>query len=141
MIRVKDKDVSLKFYQDVMGMELIRDMKNPDNKFDLYFLAYTHGTNPPNQNYREGILELTYNYGTEEDKDFKYHSGNTEPQGFGHICMSVDNLDAACERFDRLGVKWQKRLTDGRMKSVAFILDPDGYWIEIIQNEKLKGKM
>lgn len=52
----------------------------------------------------------------------------------------MDNLEAACQRFDDLKVNWKKRLTEGRMKNVAFILDPDGYWIEIIQNERLAGK-
>jgi len=52
--------------------------------------------------------------------------------------VSVDDLDAACKRFEDLKVNWKKRLTDGRMKNVAFILDPDNYWIEVIQNESLK---
>jgi lactoylglutathione lyase len=56
------------------------------------------------------------------------------------VGVSVDDLDAACKRFEELGVNWKKRLTDGRMKNVAFVLDPDNYWIEIIQNEKLKGR-
>jgi catechol 2,3-dioxygenase-like lactoylglutathione lyase family enzyme len=56
------------------------------------------------------------------------------------IGVSVDDLDAACKRFEDLGVNWKKRLTDGRMKNVAFVLDPDNYWIEVIQNEKLKGR-
>ncbi len=54
------------------------------------------------------------------------------------IGVSVDDIDAACKRFDDERVGWKKRLTDGRMKNVAFILDPDGYWIEIIQNERMK---
>jgi hypothetical protein len=54
--------------------------------------------------------------------------------------VSVDNLNAAMERLEGLEVNWKKRLTDGRMRDVAFILDPDSYWIEIIQNEKLKPK-
>lgn len=52
--------------------------------------------------------------------------------------VSVDDLNAACERFEGLNVNWKKRLTDGRMRTVAFILDPDNYWIEVIQNEALK---
>lgn len=56
------------------------------------------------------------------------------------IGVSVDDLDAACKRFDDLGVNWKKRLTDGRMRNVAFILDPDNYWIEVVQNENLRGK-
>lgn len=52
--------------------------------------------------------------------------------------VSVDNLEAACARFDERGVTWKKRLTDGKMQNIAFILDPDGYWVEIVQNEALK---
>lgn len=52
----------------------------------------------------------------------------------------MDNIDAACERFEGLSVDWKKRLTDGRMKNVAFVLDPDGYWIEIVQNERFSGQ-
>ena len=50
----------------------------------------------------------------------------------------MDDLDAACARFEEKGARWKKRLTDGRMKEVAFLLDPDGYWVEIIQNQRLK---
>lgn len=143
MIRVKSSSSSLLFYQEIMGMKLLRTSEHPDAKFNLYFLGYDNGADPSakdSQAKREGILELTWNYGTESDESFKYHNGNDEPQGFGHICVSVDDLDAACKRFDDLKVKWKKRLTDGRMKNVAFLLDPDGYWIEVIQNEKLKER-
>ncbi|KAG9232399.1 lactoylglutathione lyase-like protein [Amylocarpus encephaloides] len=147
MIRVKDQEKSLRFYKEVMGMELFRTSENSSANFNLYFLGYpgskgipttsVHGVNATAE--REGLLELTWNYGTEKDADFKYHNGNEEPQGFGHICITVDDLDAACQRFEDLGVNWKKRLTDGRMKSVAFILDPDNYWIEVIQNESLSS--
>ncbi|KAI9818870.1 MAG: Lactoylglutathione lyase [Pycnora praestabilis] len=149
MIRVKDAEKSLRFYQKTMGMELVRTNENPDNGFNLYFLAYpssaasipketANGVNP--RAFREGLLELTWNYGTEKDESFKYHDGNSEPQGFGHIAVTVDDLDAACSRFEEQKVSWKKRLTDGRMKNVAFVLDPDGYWIEVVQNEKLKKR-
>lgn len=59
---------------------------------------------------------------------------------YAALGVSVDNIDAACERFEGLNVNWKKRLTDGRMKNVAFVLDPDGYWIEVVQNEKFSGK-
>ncbi|MCJ1253488.1 Lactoylglutathione lyase [Lignoscripta atroalba] len=146
MIRVKDHTASLNFYQEVMGMTLTRTSENSSASFNLYFLGYPgdkpvsessqNGTNPGAE--REGLLELTWNYGTEKDADFKYHDGNAEPQGFGHIAIAVDDIDAACKRFEEKGVNWKKRLTDGRMKNVAFVLDPDGYWIEVVQNEKLK---
>lgn len=139
MIRVKDPEISLKFYQDVMGMSLLRTSENESSKFNLYFLGYpsgqvassdvANGVNP--QASREGILELTWNYGTEKDENFKYHNGNDEPQGFGHVCISVDDIEAACARFEEKGVNWKKRMTDGRMKDIAFVLDPDNYWIEV----------
>ncbi|KAI6715183.1 lactoylglutathione lyase [Diplocarpon mali] len=148
MIRIKDHEKSLNFYKQVFGMTLLRTSENKDANFNLYFLGYpgekavptssANGVNPIAD--REGLLELTWNYGTEKDAEFKYHNGNEKPQGFGHICVSVDDLDAACKRFEELGVNWKKRLTDGRMKTVAFILDPDDYWIEVIQNEKLKSR-
>ena len=166
MIRVKDHEKSLKFYQEVMGMTLMRTSENEAAKFNLYFLGYPGGKNVPTETAngvnpiadREGLLELTWNYGTEKQENFKYHNGNDEPQGFGHICqwscimclrypltyctagVSVDDLNAACKRFDDLNVNWKKKLTDGRMKTVAFILDPDNYWIEVIQNDNLKHK-
>ncbi|KAJ7029874.1 lactoylglutathione lyase-like protein [Mycena alexandri] len=146
MIRVKDQEKSLAFYKDVMGMKLKRVSENASAKFNLYFLGYgadapdasPNGTNPVADN--EGLLELTWNYGTESDAEFKYHNGNDQPQGFGHICVSVDDLDAACARFEEKGVSWKKKLTEGRMKDIAFVLDPDNYWIEIIQNENLKAR-
>ncbi len=54
--------------------------------------------------------------------------------------VSVDNLEAACARLESLNVNWKKRLTDGRMKNVAFVLDPDNYWVEIVQNERFTGQ-
>lgn len=146
MIRVKDNEKSLKFYQDVFGMKLMRTSEQKEAGFTLYFLGYPgsykiddnspNGVNPLAG--KEGLLELTWNYGTEKESGQVYHNGNDEPQGFGHICVSVDNLDEACKFMDEKGVNWKKRLTDGRMKNVAFVLDPDNYWIEVIQNERIK---
>lgn len=91
MIRVKDAEKSLKFYQDVLGMSLMRTSKNESAGFNLYFLGYPGKQGMPKDGKtsdREGLLELTWNYGTEKDESFKYHNGNDEPQGFGHICTS-----------------------------------------------------
>ncbi|KEZ40290.1 hypothetical protein SAPIO_CDS8125 [Scedosporium apiospermum] len=143
MLRVKDAERSLKFYQEVIGMTLIRTHESPNGGFNLYFLGYPGKEGIPadkNTSNREGLLELTWNYGTEKDEAFSYHDGNKEPQGFGHICIAVDNLDAACQRFEDLKCNWKKRLTDGKMNNVAFLLDPDGYWIEVVQNEGISGK-
>jgi len=133
-----------------MGMKLVRTLENPSANFTLYFLGYGHTTTtttttPQNEDTsihqlarHEGLLELTWNHGTEKQEGKVYHDGNASPQGFGHICVSVDDLHAACDYLERKGVSWKKRLTDGRMKTVAFVLDPDGYWIEVVQNERLK---
>ncbi|EJD02694.1 glyoxalase I [Fomitiporia mediterranea MF3/22] len=142
MLRVKDPEVSLKFYQEVMGMDLIDKFAFPS--FTLYFLAFDHSNGGDSaevkkagRTAREGILELTHNHGTENQPDFKYANGNSDPgKGFGHIAVSVDDIEAACARFERLGVPFQKRLTDGTMKHIAFIKDPDEYWIEIISSHR-----
>lgn len=100
MIRVKDAQKSLKFYQDVLGMSLVRTHEAASAGFNLYFLAYPSAQPLPtegNTAQREGLLELTWNYGTEKDESFKYHSGNEEPQGFGHIC--------------ECGLRWRARST------------------------------
>ncbi|KAG5294176.1 glyoxalase [Histoplasma ohiense] len=146
MLRVKDSKTSLKFYQEILGMTLVRivELESGDEKF--FFLAYPT-SNPPFKEGAsnpiaewEGVVKLAWNYGTEKQEGKVYHDGNSEPQGFGHICVSVDDLDAACARLEAQNVTWKKRLTDGRMKNVAFVLDPDGYWVEIIQNETLKSR-
>lgn len=135
MIRIKDPEKSIEFYTKVLGMDVIDEHDAGD--FKLFFLAYNlPGQKGLPRGEREGILELTWNKGTEKDPNFKYHNGNDEPQGFGHTCISVDNLEKACARFDSMGVKFKKRPEDGKMKSIAFIYDPDMYWIEIIAHNK-----
>ncbi|KAH8812431.1 glyoxylase I [Xylogone sp. PMI_703] len=147
MIRCKDPKKSLDFYQNVMGMTLISTYENNAAKFTNYFLGYPPAYEIPSSStphytaHREGLLELTWNHGTENDPNFSYHDGNKQPQGFGHICVAVDDLDAACARFEDKQVNWKKRLTDGRMRDIAFVLDPDGYWIEVIQNHKNKSAL
>lgn len=144
MLRVKDPAVSLKFYQDVLGMTLLHKKSFPQAKFDLYFLAKLTEDELANlptteaekavYTFRQrGILELTHNYGTENQSDFAYHDGNAEPQGFGHICFSVPDLAKAVAWFDQNNVAFKKRPEDGTMKNIVFIKDPDGYWIEIVQ--------
>lgn len=143
MLRVKDPVKSLRFYTGVLGMTLLAIKKFPEMGFDLYFLAKL--TDDERQNLpagddlaiytfrQRGILELTHNYGTENKDDFSYHDGNAEPQGFGHICFSVPDLQAAVSWFDANEVEFKKRPEDGSMKNIAFIKDVDGYWIEIVE--------
>lgn len=142
MLRVKDPKASLDFYSRVLGMKLIRKLDFAEWKFSLFFLAYVpEGASVPaegaaNAAYtfgREAVLELTHNWGTENHEAMPYHNGNTEPRGFGHICVSVPDIQAAGARFEKLGVNFQKRLGEGGMKNIAFIKDPDHYWIEIVQ--------
>lgn len=148
MLRVKDPAVSLAFYTKIMGMRLLRKLDFPEMKFSLYFLArLADGETVPEDEAertswtfsQRGILELTHNWGTEDDPGFKYHDGNAQPQGFGHICFSVPDLAAAVRWFDDNNVAYVKRPEQGKMKDVAFVKDPDGYWIEIVQPSLLGG--
>jgi lactoylglutathione lyase len=147
MLRVKDPTVALDFYTGIMGMRVLRKLDFPEMKFSLYFLhRATDDAVPQDTGERtaytfsqRGVLELTHNWGTESDPDFKYHDGNAQPQGFGHICFSVPDLDAAVAWFDENKVTYVKRPDEGKMKDVAFIKDPDGYWIEIVEPARLKA--
>lgn len=143
MLRVRDPAASLAFYRDVLGMTLLDRFDFPEAKFSLYFVGYLRpedGALPTDRVARaaftfsqKGAIELTHNWGTESDPVFKgYHDGNAEPRGFGHIGLTVPDVDAACAHFERHGVAFVKRPNDGRMKGLAFIKDPDGYWIEIL---------
>lgn len=142
MLRVRDPSASIAFYQDVLGMTLLQKLDFKEAAFSLYFLGFLRdGETVPNDPKerarfvfsRETTLELTHNWGTEDDPDFAgYHSGNDDPRGFGHLGISVPDVAAACARFEELGVTFRKRPDEGRMKDIAFITDPDGYWIEIL---------
>ena len=148
MLRVKDPAVALDFYTRIFGMRVLRKLDFPEMKFSLYFLHRADAGNPVPDDVGErtawtfaqhGILELTHNWGTEADAGFAYHDGNAQPQGFGHICFSVPDLDAAIRWVDENQVVYVKRPEQGKMKDVAFIKDPDGYWIEIVEPARLKG--
>ena len=141
MLRVKDITKSLDFYTRILGFRLVDHRDHPDDRFSLSFLAMLPADcDPPDEPGRRrdwlanlsGVLELTYNYGTDTEDGQVYHNGNSDPRGFGHLCVAVPDIQAACARFEQLGVPFQKRLADGRMKTIAFLCDPDGYWVEII---------
>jgi lactoylglutathione lyase len=121
MMRIKDPAASLDFYQQVLGMTLYQRV----DFADMSFLSISWGT-PPTTKARplpadaaersrftfqqSALLELTHNWGTEDDAAFEgYHDGNAEPRGFGHIGITVPDVDAACQRFEQLGVEFVKR--------------------------------
>lgn len=140
MLRVRDPEASLHFYTHVFGMELLERKDMPEGKFTLYFLARTEDATVPTDDAdrhayrcaREGVLELTHNWGTEDDPEAHYHNGNDTPQGYGHICFTVPDLAASVAWMDENNVAFQKRPEDGRMHNIAFVRDPDGYWIELV---------
>lgn len=120
MIRVKDLDRSLAFYTGLLGMQLLRKKDYPDGKFTLAFVGY--GSEEQN-----AVIELTHNWGREEP----YEIGN----GFGHLALGVPDIYKTCEQLAASGAKVTR--PPGPMKFggsvIAFIEDPDGYKIELIQ--------
>eukprot|EP00397_Hematodinium_sp_SG-2012_P067413 GEMP01104481.1.p1 GENE.GEMP01104481.1~~GEMP01104481.1.p1 ORF type:complete len:187 (+),score=14.52 GEMP01104481.1:110-670(+) len=141
MFRIKDPKASLDFYTRVLGMRLLQKLNFPSMKFSLYFMGFESAKDIPQEEderttwclSQKATLELTHNWGTESDPNFSgYHNGNSEPKGFGHIGIMVPDVEKACARFESLGTKFIKKPTDGTMKNIAFIQDPDGYWIEIL---------
>jgi len=144
MLRIKDPGRSIPFYENVLGMTVLEKFDFPEMDFSLYFLGYPTGPVPGDRADRArwifdqpALLELTHNYGTENDDGFAYHDGNQEPRGFGHIGISVPDVYAACERFEAMNVEFVKRPDAGNMKGLAFVKDPDGYWIEIFSSRGL----
>ncbi|MBI3295926.1 MAG: lactoylglutathione lyase [Deltaproteobacteria bacterium] len=118
MIRVGDLDRSIRFYTEVLGLKLQRRTDYPDGKFTLAFLGADETSEP--------FLELTYNWGVE-----RYEIGT----GFGHVALAAENIYKACELIAQLGGKVTR--APGPMKHgksvIAFVEDPDGYQIEVIQ--------
>eukprot|EP01111_Echinosteliopsis_oligospora_P019910 TRINITY_DN987_c0_g1_i1.p1 TRINITY_DN987_c0_g1~~TRINITY_DN987_c0_g1_i1.p1 ORF type:complete len:167 (-),score=47.28 TRINITY_DN987_c0_g1_i1:42-542(-) len=148
MIRVKDSVASDNFYGRLLGMTKVAKKDFPAGKFSLTFYAYVpeeqRATIPDDDEKRwewlwtfnGAFVELTHNWGTENDSsDFKgYHNGNHEPRGFGHLAISVPDVYKCVERLEKEGVKIIKAPDAGSMKGLAFVADPDGYWIEIIRD-------
>ena len=120
MIRVRDLDRSIDFYTRLLGMQLLRRKDYPGGKFTLAFVGY--GDEADN-----AVVELTYNW----DQKEPYELGT----GFGHLAIGVPDIYAACERLEQEGVSIPR--PPGPMKHggsvIAFIEDPDGYKIELIE--------
>ncbi|MDB5803229.1 MAG: gloA [Betaproteobacteria bacterium] len=120
MLRVGDMDRSVKFYTEVMGMKLLRTTDRPDQKYTLAFVGY--GTED-----EQAVIELTYNYGTD-----KYDLGTA----FGHTAFAVDDVYKTCEQVKAKGgnVTREAGPVKGGNTVIAFVQDPDGYKIELIQS-------
>lgn len=119
MLRVGDLQRSIDFYTRVMGMKLLRTTDRPEQKYSLAFVGY--GTNPDHAE-----LELTYNHGVD-----RYELGTA----YGHIAIEVPDAYAACAAIKAAGgqVTREAGPVAGGSTVIAFITDPDGYKVELIQ--------
>ena len=120
MLRVGNLEQSLQFYCDVLGMTLLRKREYPTGEFTLAFVGYGDES-------QQAVIELTYNWGVEQ-----YELGNA----FGHVAIGVDDIYATCDKIKAKGGKVTRE--PGPMKHgstvIAFVEDPNGYKIELIQH-------
>jgi lactoylglutathione lyase len=120
MIRVNNLDESIEFYRKALGMHLISKTDYPDGEFTLAFMSYGESKLDP-------CIELTYNYGKHS-----YELGTA----FGHIAFATDDIHSTCEKISSMGYKVVRK--PGPMKHgstiIAFLEDPNGYKIELIQH-------
>jgi lactoylglutathione lyase len=121
MLRVGNLDRSIDFYTRVMGMKLLRKSDRPEQKYTLAFVGY--GNNP-----EHAEIELTYNYGVD-----KYELGSA----YGHIAIEVADAYAACEKIRSGGgaVTREAGPVKGGTTVIAFVTDPDGYKVELIERK------
>ncbi len=121
MLRVGDLQRSIDFYTNVIGMELLRTTERPEQKYSLAFVAFGGG----NRN-GEAELELTYNHGVSE-----YDLGSA----YGHIALGVESVAQTCDRIRAAGGKITREPgpVKGGKTVIAFVEDPDGYKIELIE--------
>lgn len=122
MIRVGDLKRSIDFYTRVMGMHVLRTSENPEYQYSLAFVGYEDESNG-------SVIELTYNWGTD-----KYEHGTA----FGHIAIGVDDVAKMCHQVKQAGGKVTREAgpVKGGTTIIAFVEDPDGYKIELIQNDQ-----
>jgi len=125
MLRVGDLQKSLDFYQNVLDMKLLRQSENKEYKYSLAFLGYGDEVDTT-------VIELTYNWGTDS-----YDRGNA----YGHIAIETDDIYATCEKIKSLGGEITREAgpVKGGRTVIAFVKDPDGYMIELI-NKKDAGQ-
>jgi lactoylglutathione lyase len=118
MVRVRDLDANLRFYCEGLGLKEVRRRDVPEGKFTLVFLAAPDSP--------EAEIELTHNWGSEED----YGSA----RNFGHLAFQVDDIYATCERLQAMGYTINRPPRDGHM---AFVRSPDLVSVELLQDGKL----
>jgi lactoylglutathione lyase len=121
MLRVGDLQRSIDFYTQAMGMQLLRTTHRPEQKYDLAFVGFA--SNPD-----QAEIELTYNYGVSS-----YEIGTA----YGHIALGVPDAKAACEKIRQAGGKITREAgpVAGGTTVIAFVQDPDGYKIELIERD------
>ena len=119
MLRVGDMQRSIDFYTKSMGMQLLRTTDRPEQKYSLAFVGYADES-------QQAVIELTYNYGV---------TGYDLGSGFGHIAIGVDDIQGTCERVRAAGAQVTREPgpVKGGTTVIAFVQDPDGYKIELIQ--------
>jgi lactoylglutathione lyase len=119
MLRVGDLQRAVHFYTEVLGMKLLRTTERPEQKYSLAFVGY--GTNPDHAE-----LELTYNHGVDS-----YEIGTA----FGHMAIGVPDVHASCDKIRAAGgnITREPGPVKGGNTVIAFVTDPDGYKIELIQ--------
>ncbi|PUE24105.1 lactoylglutathione lyase [Limnohabitans sp. JirII-29] len=119
MLRVGDMQRSIDFYTQAMGMQLLRTTQRPDQHYDLAFVGY--GGNPD-----QAEIELTYNYGVTS-----YDLGTA----YGHIAIGVSDIRATCDKIRQAGgtITREPGAVKGGNTMIAFVQDPDGYKIELIE--------
>ena len=122
MLRVGNLQRAIDFYTQVLGMQLLRTTDRPDQKYSLAFVGY--GGNPD-----QAEIELTYNYGVEQ-----YEIGTA----FGHIALGVPDVYAACDKIRAAGgqITREPGPVKGGNTVIAFVVDPDGYKIELIERKE-----
>lgn len=161
MLRIKEPRRSLDFYVKGLGMTLVLAKDFPQWNFSLYFVGYLpKGTTLPADDAERnafacmipGLVELTYNHGTAEaEGTHLYNTGNGDATGtgdggkvkggFGHIGITCPDVYGTCDRLHKMGYEFQKSPNGGGMKGLAFVKDPDGYWVEVIaQTRSADGK-
>ena len=123
MLRVGDLQRSIDFYTRVLGMKLLRTTERPEQKYSLAFVGY--GSNPDHAE-----IELTYNHGVDH-----YELGTA----YGHIALGVEDAYATCDKIRAAGGKITREPgpVQGGATVIAFVVDPDGYKIELIQRAEV----